>query len=110
VLSQVFLNRRHCTHNSGAKGNGGLAIITTSQKYNLLPLEFRGACDHVILFKTSNASERKAIREELMQDLTKDEQDRLLEDAWARPYSFLLIKVNAPRADRYYIEFDSVIF
>jgi hypothetical protein len=109
VLSQIFLNRRHCTHNPSEKGNGGLSIITTSQKYNLLPLEFRSACDHVVLFKTSNASERKAIREELMQDLTTEEQDKMLEDAWHTPYSFLLIKVNAPKKDRYYIEFDAVV-
>ena len=108
VLSQIFLNRRHCTHNSGKRGHGGLALFVTSQKYNLLPLEFRSACDHVVLFKTSNAKERSAIKDELMQDLSSEEQDKILEEAWKEPHSFLFIKVNAPKDSKYYIRFDKV--
>ncbi len=110
VLSKVFLNRRHITH-SGDKdeGQGSLSIITTSQKYNLLPLEFRTAMSHVIVFKTENASELRAIREELMQDLNPEQQDRLLASAWDKPYSFLTIVSNAPRGQRYFIRFDPVI-
>ena len=108
VLSTIFLNRRHVTHNPSEEGFGGLAIMITSQKYNLLPLEFRGACDNVILFKTSNASERRAIKEELMQDLSKEQQDHLLAQAWKEPYSFLFIRTNQPLHSRYYIRFDSV--
>ena len=110
VLSQIFLNRRHCTHNSRKKGYGGLALMTTSQKYNLLPLEFRSECSDVFLFKTSNASERRAIRDELMQDLSKEQQEHLLEEAWREPYSFLYIKSNEPRESSYYIKFDLVEF
>lgn len=109
VLSQIFLNRRHCTHNSNKKGHGGLSLFVTSQKYNLLPLEFRSACDHVVLFKTSNAKERTAIKDELMQDLSREEQDELLEEAWSEPYSFLFIKTNAPKDEKYFIKFDTVL-
>ena len=82
--------------------------MVTSQKYNLLPLEFRCACDHVILFKTSNAKERIYIKEELMQDLDKQTQDDILNFAWKNPYSFLMIKCNAPTKNRYYQNFDQI--
>ena len=108
VLSQIFLNRRHCTHNPENEGEGGLSLMVTSQKYNLLPLEFRNACDHVILFKTANASELRAIRDELMQDLSKEDQERVFEEAWRDKHSFLMIKVNAPKEEKYYVKFDSI--
>ncbi len=108
VLSQIFLNRRHCTHNPENEGEGGLSLMVTSQKYNLLPLEFRNACDHVILFKTANASELRAIKDELMQDLSKEDQDRILHEAWQEKHSFLMIKVNAPKEEKYYIKFDLI--
>jgi len=108
VLMAIFLNRRHVTHSSKKKGNGGLATIITSQKYNALPLTYRNACSDVIVFKTSNAAERKAIKEELMAELSSEEQDRLMEEAWAEPYSFLYIKVNA--SEKYYIKFDHAYF
>lgn len=107
-LSHVFLNRRHITHDSSKEGLGGLSIMTISQKYNLLPLEFRNACDHVILFKTENAAELRAISEELMQDLDKEQRAAVFRRAWRKPYGFLMIKVNAPSGARYYDKFDLI--
>lgn len=109
-LSKVYLNRRHCTHNTEKDGNGGLALMTTSQKYSLLPLEFRNAQSDFILFKSSNAMEINKIKDELLHDLNTSEQDELLRDAWSKPYSFLYIKINKPKKEKYYINFDRVIF
>ena len=109
-LSKIYLNRRHCTHNSEEEGHGGLSIITTSQKFSLMPLEFRNAQSDVIVFKSSNSTEINRIRDELLFDLNKDQQEDLLREAWAEPYSFLYIKVNKPLKDKYYIKFNSVQF
>ena len=109
-LSKLYLNRRHITHDSEKEGHGGLAIITTSQKYTLLPLEFRNANSDIILFRTCNAMELNKIKEELLYDLDKELQDELLKIAWNKKYSFLYIKVNAPIENKYYINFDKVIF
>lgn len=109
VLSQIFLNRRHCTHNDENKGTGGLSLMVTSQKYNLLPLELRTACSHFMLFKTSNGAELRAIKNELMQDLSKEDQDRVLEEAWKEDHSFLMIIVNNPKREKYYVKFDLIL-
>ena len=108
ILSKVFLNRRHCTHDENQDKNGGLSIIVTSQKYTLLPLEQRTACSHAILFKSANRQEIDRIREEIMFDLEPAQQDTLLKEAWREPYSFLFIAINAPRDQKYFIKFDRV--
>ena len=110
ILSKVFLNRRHCTHDETKDGNGGLSIMVTSQKYTLLPLEQRTACSHAILFKSANKQEIDRIKEEIMFDLSPDQQDALLREAWREPYSFLTIAINAPREQKYHIKFDRVEF
>jgi GTPase SAR1 family protein len=109
-LSKVFLNRRHITHNCEEDGNGGLSIMVTSQKFNLMPLEFRNAMDTVILFKSSNGQELKAIKDELMVDLSPEIQNRLLKEAWKEKYSFLMIKPNNDINNKYFIKFDKVEF
>ena len=108
ILSKVFLNRRHCTHDEGQAKNGGLSIMVTSQKYTLLPLEQRTACSHAILFKSANKQEIDRIREEIMFDSGPAQQDALLKEAWKEPYSFLFIAINAPRDQKYFIKFDRV--
>jgi len=110
VLSQIYLNRRHITHSEDKDENGGLSIMTVSQKYSLLPLEFRNAQSDFILFKSSNSMEVNKIKDELLHDLNKVEQDELLDMAWSKPYGFLYIKINKPRDEKYYINFDKVIF
>jgi len=109
-LSKVFLNRRHITHNDQEEGNGGLSIMVTSQKFNLLCLEFRNSMSDVIIFKSSNGLELKAIKDELMVDLSPELQDKLLKEAWKQKYQFLLIKPNNDINNKYYINFDRVEF
>jgi hypothetical protein len=108
IMSKIVLNRRHCTQNPGKDGQAGMALMIISQKYKMLNFDYRPNCSHFILFKTENAQEMKAIREELMIDLNRDEQDALLEKAWSTPYSFLFVDANAQRGKRYYIRFDPV--
>ena len=108
ILSKVFLNRRHCTHDEDQDKHGGLSIMVTSQKYTLLPLEQRTACSHAILFKSADRQEIDRIREEIMFDLDPAQQDALLKEAWKEPYSFLFIAINAPRDRKYFIKFDRV--
>lgn len=110
ILAKIFLNRRHCTHDKGKDGNGGLSIITMSQKYNLLPLEVRLNQSHYIIFKSSNRQEIDAIRNELMTDLSVEEQNAVLEMCWSKPYSFLMIDVNAPKEKKYFCKFDAIVF
>tara|TARA_Y100001973_G_C5165442_1_gene315863 strand:- start:747 stop:1499 length:753 start_codon:yes stop_codon:yes gene_type:complete len=110
-LSKIFLNRRHITHDPDKEGNGGLSTILTSQKYTICPLEFRNAQSDFMIFKSSNATEVNRIKEELMHDLNKDEQDELLDMAWSKPYGFLYIKINKNKdCGKYFINFDKVVF
>ena len=109
-LSKVFLNRRHITHNDQEEGNGGLSIMVTSQKFNLLCLEFRNSMSDVIIFKSSNGQELKAVKDELMVDLSPELQDKLLKEAWKEKYSFLMIKPNNDIQNKYFIKFDKVEF
>jgi hypothetical protein len=110
ILSKIFLNRRHITHNSEMEGQGGLAVIVLSQKFTLLNLEYRNAVSHFILFKTSNASELKRIKEEIMYDLDDDEFNELTKLAWKDKFSFIFVDLNKPKNEKYYIKFDKVVF
>ena len=106
---RLILNRRHITHNCAEEGQAGLSIIVLSQKYNCLDLIARTNMSDVILFRTENAKERRAIKDELMSDLSPAQQDEVLRTAWDQKYSFLLIKAYLPTADRYYRRFDKII-
>ena len=112
ILSWVFLNRRHITHNEEEDNqHGNLSVFTMSQKYNELPLLFRNACSHFIIFKSSNQQEKDAIRKELMNDLTTEQQDALFKAAWKEKHSFLYICNENDKEDgKYYIKFDEVVF
>ena len=81
-----------------------------SQKYNLLDLSYRNAASIVFLWKTENNKEKKAIKEELMSDLDDKTANELLKKAWEKKYNFLMIKVNEPMNERYFINFDKVVF
>ena len=109
-LSKVFLNRRHITHNSEKEGQSKLSIWIVSQKYSLLPMEFRNALSCCIIFRSCNNNEIKKIKEEIMFDLSPIQQDEVLYNAWKNPYSFLYVVINAPTKDKYYIKFDKIIF
>ncbi len=107
-LSHVFLNRRHITHDAEKEGCGGLSVMIISQVYNLLPLQFRKACDTVVLFKTENRSELRFIMDELMFDLDQDQARRILDRAWRNKYGFLMIKAGQPPDSKYYDKFDLI--
>ena len=107
-LSHVFLNRRHITHDKEKEGSSGLAIMIISQVYNLLPLQFRKACDHMILFKTENRAELRFILDELMFDLEPDRAKQILDHAWRRKYGFVMIKMGVPTNEKYYDRFDLI--
>ena len=109
-MSKICLNRRHCTHNSEKENQSGLSIFIISQKYTLLPLEYRNATSDFIIFKTSNFTELKRIKEELCTDLTDDEFNKLTKLAWKNKYSFLYIKINENKQNKYFIVFDKVTF
>jgi len=71
ILCSLLQNRRHLTQNNDKDGNANLSIWITSQKYNMLPLALRTALSHIVIFKSTNTQECKAIKDELMNDLDK---------------------------------------
>jgi len=73
-------------------------------------LEYRNAVSHFIIFKTSNLTELKRIKEEIMYDLEDYEFDTLTRLGWKDKYSFIFIDLNKPKKDKYYIRFDKVVF
>ena len=109
-MHSLLLNRRHITQNPNEDKHAGLGIIVTSQKYNACDLILRNNFSDIFLFKTENSKEINAIKDELMQDLSKEQQSELLKKAWSKKYSFLLIKAYEGTPDRYYINFDKVVF
>jgi len=108
ILTSVILNRRHCTQNPNEDDMASLSLMITSQKFNLLALSLRCNMSHVIIFKTTNNAELRAIKDELMADLNPQQQDEILDLAWSEPYSFLFIDVFASRNKRYYKKFDLI--
>ena len=110
ILNKCILNRRHCTYNPDKECNASLSIWILSQKYNLLDLSYRNAASVVFIWKTENSKEKKAIKEELMGDLSDKEAEELLKLAWKKKYNFLMIKVNEPKKDRYYSSFNKIVF
>ena len=109
-VHKLILNRRHLTQNPNEEGHAGLSVIITSQKYNACDLITRVNMSDIILFKTENSKELNCIKEELMADLEKDVQDKVLKLAWKDKYSFLLIKNYLGTKDRYYVRFNKIIF
>jgi hypothetical protein len=108
-LSKIFLNRRNITYDRKKEDYAGLSVMVISQKYNMLPLEFRNACSHMVIFKTENSQELKAIKDEIMMDLNNDDQNAVLDAAWREPHSFLFIDVNGRRGERYHVKFDPIV-
>ena len=109
-MHSLLLNRRHLTQNPNEEGHAGLGIIVTSQKYNACDMILRNNFSDIFLFRTESSPERECIKNELMQDLSKSQQNELLDKAWSKPYNFLLIKAYNGTKDRYYINFDKVVF
>ena len=108
ILSKTILNRRHCTYNKDEDDSASLSLMITSQKYNLLPLSLRSNMSHVIVFKTTNSAELNAVKDEVMADLNKEQQNEILDLAWSKSHGFLFIDVFAPRDKRYFANFDQI--
>jgi len=109
-VHKLVLNRRHITHNKDHDNKAGLSILITSQKFNACDTYLRNNMSDIIIFKTSVKNELDAIKNDLMSDLEREEQDELLKKAFEKKYGFLYIKNYMPKKDRYYINFSKVIF
>ena len=108
ILCKTILNRRHCCQDPDKEGHAGLSIIITSQKYNMVPMALRLNMSQVIVFRTENQKELNTIKEELLGDLTKKEQDELLKISWHDKHDFLYIDSFKPKKERYYRNFDRI--
>jgi GTPase SAR1 family protein len=108
-MSKCILNRRHILTNPEGEGCAGCSVWILSQRYNELPLTFRVNASSIYVFRTENKRELDAIKDELMSDLTKEQQNEVLKLAWNDKYSFLLILNNKPTAERYYQMFNKIV-
>jgi hypothetical protein len=109
-LEKLILNRRHAIQNKdNDKVKSGLTIFITSQSYNMLPLRMRKNLSDIVLFSSTNAKELNSIKDELMYDLDKTQQNNILKHCWSIPYGFCYIKSNATTADRYYQNFNKIV-
>ena len=109
-VHKLVLNRRHISHNPDEDNKAGLSVLITSQKFNAADTYLRNNMSDIIIFKTSVKNELDAIKNDLMSDLDKDMQDKLLKKAFEKKYGFLYVKNYMPTIDRYYINFDKVVF
>ena len=109
-LEKLILNRRHAIQNKdNDKVKSGLTIFITSQSYNMLPLRMRKNLSDIVLFSSTNAKELNSIKDELMYDLDKNQQNNILKHCWNVPYGFVYIKSNATTTDRYYQNFNKIV-
>jgi len=106
LLSKTILNRRHITYNkTNTDKRGSLSIIITSQKFNMLPLEYRAMATTTVLFKTDNLKEKNAIYEELFQSQFSKKQFNEIENfVYDKPHQFMLVNDNG-----LYKNFDKII-
>lgn len=109
TLCKAILNRRHIFTNPEGENCAGCSVWIMSQRYNELPLTFRCNTSSIYLFRTDNKKELDCIKDELMSDLTKEQQNEVLKIAWKDKYSFLLILNNKPTNERYYQRFNKII-
>lgn len=108
-MMKAILNRRHCMTNPDSEGCAGCSIWILSQRYNELFLTARCNASAIYLFRTDNKKELDCIKDELMSDLTKEQQNEVLKLAWKDKYSFLLIMNNRPTNERYFQRFNPII-
>jgi len=110
MVQKLVLNRRHISHNPNEPNKAGLSVLITSQKFNGVDTYLRNNMSDIIIFKTSVKNELDAIKNDLLSDLEKHEQDVLLKKAFEKKYGFLYVKNYMPKKDRYYINFSKVVF
>ena len=110
TVQKLVLNRRHISHNPEFEHKAGLSVLITSQKFNAVDTYLRNNMSDIIIFQTNVKNELEAIKNDLMSDLDKELQDQLLKKAFEKKYGFLYIKNYMPTKDRYYINFNKVVF
>jgi hypothetical protein len=71
-----------------------------------MELQIRKNLSTVILFPTANKKELQSIKEELMADISPQEQDMIINYAWSKPYNFIFIRLDKPKSLKYYSGFD----
>lgn len=109
-LEKLILNRRHAIQNkSNDKVKSGITIFITGQSYNMLNLKIRKNLSDIILFSSTNQKELESIKSELMSDISKKEQNKILNYCWTIPYGFCYIKANATTEDRYFQNFNKIV-
>lgn len=108
-MCRCVLNRRHILTNADEEDSASLSVWILSQRYNELPLTFRCNMNSFIIFRTDNKRELDNIKDELMGDLNKEQQNEVLKLAWNKKYSFLYVKMNKPTNEKYYQRFNKII-
>lgn len=98
---RLILNRRHVS------AHGSLSVILCTQKLSMVPLQLRNAASTFVLFEMAKR-ESRIVYDELGDHATFDEWLQMLIFVYDRKYRFLLIRVNQPRALRYYKDFDLI--
>ena len=107
TFNKLILNRRHIIQNaSNPKVKAGCSFWICSQSYNMMELQIRKNLSTVILFPTANKKELQSIKEELMADISPQEQDMIINYAWSKPYNFIFIRLDKPKSLKYYSGFD----
>ena len=95
---RLILNRRHVSP------QGSLSVILCTQKLSMVPLQLRNAASSFVLFEPANRESRIAY-EELGDQETFEEWQRMLSFVFDQKYRFLFIRVNLPSRYRYYKDF-----
>lgn len=101
VLETIAVRGRHI----------GLSIIIISQQYMKLSPPIRNNCTNGLFYRIRNNKERKVIREENQEMLSKNDFDSLLDYATEEPYAFL--HINNQVADphqRFRKNWDEVLY
>lgn len=101
VLETIAVRGRHI----------GLSIIIISQQYMKLSPPIRNNCTNGLFYRIRNNKERKVIREENQEMLSKRDFDSLLDYATEEPYAFL--HINNQVADphkRFRKNWDEVLY
>ena len=83
LFNMIVFNRRHLR----------CSIIFLTQTFRSIPAPVRKSASHLLLWKTSNKAESRAIFEESI-DRDKDEADSICKYVFSEKYSFLLIDIN----------------
>ena len=99
-LLRISYNRRHI-------GKGSTLIIT-SQKYNKLDNALRAVASQIIMLN-NNKKELESLYLDHI-NIEKDEFEKLVDFVFDKKYNFLLINSENDKHNRYFKNFDRIIF